>query len=158
MLTTDFHASLIIHARQRYMDYAFVFAINYIPLLLTILMLYDIMCQFWVNFLRRIATVPDFLSLPASIQIKRGIGLFHIHGHVNECFPRYAPTFIPDAGMLDGEIVETLWNPLNHTASSARVMTWYHRQEYLDAHMGDSNWKKLVRIGVLCLNLLVIYQ
>ena len=26
-------------------------------------------------------------------------------------------------------------------------MSWYHRQEYLDAHMADSNWKKLLRMG-----------
>ena len=48
---------------------------------------------------------------------------------------------------MAGEIIETLWSPLNHTASSARTMTWYHRQEYLDAHMGDSNWKKVVTLG-----------
>ena len=129
------------------MDYAFVYAINYIAGLLVILMLYDIMCQFWVNFLKRIAEVPSFLILPSNVTIKRGIGLFHVHGHVKECFPRFAPTFIQGAGNIDGEIIETLWNPLNHTASSARSMSWHHRQEYLDAHMGDSNWKKLVTLG-----------
>ena len=50
--------------------------------------------------------------------------------------------------MLDGEVVETLWSPLNHTSSSARAMTWHHRQEYLDAHMRDSNWLKLVKMGM----------
>lgn len=88
--------------------------------------------------------VSDFLSLPRDLNVKRGIGLFHVHGHVKECFARYAPTFIRGAGNVDGEIIETLWSPLNHTASSARSMSWYHRQEYLDMHMGDSNWKKLV--------------
>ena len=130
------------------MDYALVCAINYITALTVILMLYDIMCQFWVNFLRRISEVPTFLSLPEGVIIKRGIGLFHVHGHVKECFPRFAPTFIPGAGNIDGEIIETLWNPLNHTASSARSMSWYHRQEYLDAHMGDSNWKKVIRMSM----------
>ena len=107
------------------------------------------MCQYWKHFKRRIKEMPDFLSLPSGLKIKHGIGLFHVHGHVKECFARYAPTFIQGAGMIDGEVVETLWNPLNHTSSSARAMTWYHRQEYLDAHMGDSNWLKMVGIGML---------
>ena len=131
------------------MDYAFVHAINHIPLSRTVLLLYDIMCQYWKYFKSRIKEMPDFLALPRGLKIKCGIGLFHVHGHMKECFARYAPTFIKGAGMLDGEIVETLWNPLNHTSSSARAMTWYHRQEYLDAHMSDSNWLKLVGIGTL---------
>ena len=90
--------------------------------------------------------LPSLPSLPDK-PIVPGIGLFHVHGHKKECYPRYAPSFIPGAGMIDGEILETLWNPLNHTASSARSMTWYSRQEYLDAHMGDSNWKKLIHMG-----------
>lgn len=130
------------------MDYAFVNAINYIPAILMILMLYDIMCQFWVNFLARITNSANYLHLPDDMIIQRGIGLFHVHGHMKQCYPRYAPTFIPGAGMVDGEVVETLWSTLNYTASSARPMTWNHRQEYLDAHMGDSNWKKLTGIGM----------
>ena len=114
------------------MDYAFVFAINYIPQLIIILML---------------GKAGKYLSIPQGAVLRRGIGLFHVHGHVKECFPRYAPTFIPGAGTIDGEIVETLWSTLNHTASSARSMSLHHRQEYLDAHMGDSNWKKLVRMS-----------
>ena len=107
------------------------------------------MCQYWKYFKRRIREMAGFLSLPDGMKMKKGIGLFHVHGHIKECFARYAPTFIPGAGMLDGEIVETLWNPLNHTSSSARAMTWHHRQEYLDIHMADSNWLKLTGLGML---------
>lgn len=129
------------------MDYAFIQAILYIRQSLLVFLLYDIMCQFWVNFLKRLLGMPDHLRLPDGVEFKRGIGLFHVHGHVKECFARYAPTFIQGAGMLDGEIIETLWNLLNYTASSARAMSWFHRQEYLDAHMADSNWKKLIGMG-----------
>ncbi|KAK7694425.1 hypothetical protein QCA50_001611 [Cerrena zonata] len=129
---------------QRYMDYAFIQAILYVRDLLVVLLLYDIMCQFWVNFRRRLSAMPSELKLPDGVEFKRGIGLFHVHGHVKECFARYAPTFIKGAGMLDGEIIETLWSLLNYTASSARAMSWFHRQEYIDAHMCDSNWKKLI--------------
>lgn len=136
------------------MDYAFINAINYIPLIIMLLLLYDIMCQYWVNFTRRTKTagriqgLSHILKLRDDLMIKRGIGLFHVHGHIKECYPRYAPTFIESAGMVDGEIIETLWHILNDTASSARAMSWFHRQEYLDVHMADSNWKKLTRMGM----------
>lgn len=136
------------------MDYAFVNAINYIPFLLLLLMLYDIMCQYWVHFLERIDLCFPYLTLSNTLTIRRGIGLFHVHGHVKECYPRYAPTFIRGAGQVDGEVIETLWATLNHTASSSRTMSWFHRQEYLDAHMADSNWRKLVRMGVYLFTLL----
>ncbi|KAI0071621.1 hypothetical protein K474DRAFT_1686991 [Panus rudis PR-1116 ss-1] len=131
--------------QQRNMDYAFVQAINYIKVLLLILMLYDVMCQYWIKFLFRIDKAVG-LSIPANLDIHRGIGLFHVHGHQKDCFARYAPTFIPGTGMLDGEIIETLWSVLNDTASSARAMSISHRQEYLDAHMYDSNYKKMIHM------------
>ena len=124
------------------MDYAFVNAINFANETDTVMFIYDIVCKFMANFNERRMQLPEFLATPLGIKIKKAIGLFHVHGHVKECFARYAPTFIRGAGMLAGEVIETLWSPLNHTASSARTMTWYHRQEYLDSHMGDSNWKK----------------
>ena len=146
-LASSCHLLTRLDLRQRYMDYAIVQAIGYIAVVSYILLLYDIVCQFWVNFLSRIAQCPQLPILSPDLTIIPGIGLFHVHGHKKECYPRYAPSFIPGAGMIDGEILETLWSPLNHTASSARSMTWFSRQEYLDAHMADSNWKKLIGIG-----------
>ena len=125
------------------MDYILHWIFAYLNGLQRILILYDIMCQYFVHLYRRFTASPH-LRMPPGLTILRGIGQFHVHGHIKECFARYAPTFIKGSGMLAGEIIETLWSPLNHTASSARTMTWYHRQEYLDSHMADSNWKKLI--------------
>ena len=129
------------------MYYSFVNAINFVDETKTVMVIYDIVCKFIANFAERRRQLPEFLSTPLGLSIKKAIGLFHVHGHVKECFARYAPTFIKGSGMLAGEVIETLWSSLNHTSSSARSMAWYHRQEYLDAHMGDSNWKKLVTLG-----------
>ncbi|KAH9176147.1 hypothetical protein EDB89DRAFT_2065932 [Lactarius sanguifluus] len=54
--------------------------------------------------------------------------------------------YIPGAKQVDGEIIETLWAPLNNISQSIRRMSLAHRQEVLDAHMNHSNWKKMVRI------------
>ena len=85
--------------------------------------------------------------MPPLIEFFRGIGLFHVHGHQNECFPRYAPSFIMGVGQIEGEIIETLWVGLNEISGSTRNMSKAYRQELLDMHMNDSNWKKLGRMG-----------
>jgi Kyakuja-Dileera-Zisupton transposase len=130
------------------MDYSICKALSYnmedIPVALV---MYDIMCQYRVNFKDRIRKSPE-LSLPSSLELRTGIGLFHIHGHQDSCLPRYSPSFIPGAKQVDGEIIETLWAPLNNISRSLRGMSLAHRQEVLDAHMNHSNWKKLVRIGM----------
>jgi hypothetical protein len=110
------------------------------------LLSYDLMCQFWKNLGRRFEGNPH-LTFPQAVEVLRAIGLFHVHGHEHRCYARFAPTFIPGAGMVDGEILETLWAALNKIADSTRSQSTAHRRETLDDHMNDSNWKKLVSLG-----------
>jgi len=110
------------------------------------LLSYDLMCQFWKNVEKRFKGNP-YLTFPQAVDIFRSIGLFHVHGHVDHCYARFAPTFIPGAGMVDGEVLETLWAALNKISDSARSQSTAHRRETLDDHMNYSNWKKLVSLG-----------
>jgi len=112
------------------------------------LLSYDLMCQFWQNLEKCFEGNP-YLTFPQAVHILRAIGLFHVHGHVDSCYARFAPTFIPGAGMVDGEILETLWAALNKIADSTRSMSTAHRRETLDDHMNDSNWKKLIALSKL---------
>ena len=130
------------------MDYSLCKALSYnmseIPIALV---MYDIMCQYGIHLQDCVGRSPE-LSIPSSLQLRTGIGLFHIHGHQDSCLPRYSPSYIPGARQVDGEIIETLWAPLNDISRSLRGMTLFHRQEVLDAHINHSNWKKMVRIGM----------
>ena len=107
---------------------------------------YDIMCQYAVHLLERFRKNPH-LHIPEDLKISRAIGLFHVHGHQDDCFAKYAPSFIPGAGLVDGEILETLWAVLNHVSGSTRAQSTSFRRETLDDHMNDSNWKKLISQG-----------
>ncbi|KAG1800082.1 hypothetical protein EV424DRAFT_1474860 [Suillus variegatus] len=78
--------------------------------------------------------------------VNQGIGLWHVHGHQDKCYVRYASTFITGAARIDGEIMETLWAPLNIISPSARGMSTPHRQECLDYQMNDSNFMKMIRM------------
>ena len=69
------------------MDYSICKALSYnmedIPVALV---MYDIMCQYWVHFWERVEKSLG-LSLPKSLELQTGIGLFHIHGHQDSCLP-----------------------------------------------------------------------
>lgn len=107
---------------------------------------YDVACEWSKNFIHRVQESMT-LSLPSKMAIIAAVGKFHLGGHVKECFSLYSLNFVFGAGQQDGEIMETLWSSLNKVSGSIRAMTKAHRQEVLDAHMRDSNWKKLVGMG-----------
>ena len=104
--------------RQLNRDYSLCKALSYnmedIPVALV---MYDIMCQYGVHLKERVENSLG-LSLPNSLELHTGIGLFHIHGHQDSCLPRFSPSYIPDAKQVDGEIIETLWAPLNNISWS----------------------------------------
>lgn len=134
--------------RQMNMDYALNEALKYTTSDNTpgIILAYDINCQYSINLRRRIAE-GAFLSIPTELPILPAIGLFHVHGHQDKCYARYAPMFVQGIGKGDGEILETNWSVLNRISSMMRTMTLAHHSEVLDAHIGDNNWKKTINMG-----------
>ena len=62
--------------RQLNMDYSLCKALSYN----VALVMYDIMCQYGVHLKERVENRPE-LSLPNSLELRTGIGLFHIHEH-----------------------------------------------------------------------------
>jgi hypothetical protein len=106
------------------------------------MLIYDIACQYFVHFEERIGHL-----LPAGLEIDKAIGLFHVHGHKDECFYRYAPSFIPKTGVVAGEILESLWAGLNTITPTMRTATLAHRAEVIDDHANNSNYLKILGIG-----------
>ncbi|KAG1829450.1 hypothetical protein EV424DRAFT_1470721 [Suillus variegatus] len=110
------------------------------------LIIYDVGCQWSLHFTERVEKSPG-LALPDNTLIVAAVGKFHLSAHKLPCFARYSLNFILGAGQVDGEILETLWAPFNKISPTAQSMSQAHRQEILDDHMRNSNWKKLVGIG-----------
>jgi hypothetical protein len=88
-------------------------------------------------------------KLPDGMEFDHAIGLFHVHGHKDECFWRFATTFVVHCGIISGEILESLWSELNAISPTARTATLAHRAEMLDDHASDSNYRKMLGIGML---------
>ncbi|KAF8835199.1 hypothetical protein BDN67DRAFT_913462, partial [Paxillus ammoniavirescens] len=108
---------------------------------------YDINCQYMKNLGKRL-TGNAFIAIPPDLPIVPSIGIWHVHSHQAKFHARYAQSFIPGAGRVDGEIIETLWSILNIISPSARGMSFPHRQELLDYQMNDSNFQKMIRMGM----------
>jgi Kyakuja-Dileera-Zisupton transposase len=110
-----------------------------------VIVYYDINCQYSKKLQARVERNAH-LYIPAHMKIIPGIGLLHVTEHKPECVPRYAPTYIEGAGLVAGEIIESLWSGLNGCTASTRTATQANRAEMLDDHMNDSNWSKLLNI------------
>ncbi|KAH9914838.1 uncharacterized protein B0H18DRAFT_824213, partial [Fomitopsis serialis] len=130
--------------RQMNMDYALSQALRFYQGLGIFIIMYDIACQYSKKVVGRFTKAEEYLLWPILALIYWGIGLFHIHGHQWDCLPKYSPDFIPGAGRVDGEVIETLWSPLNRISGSTRAMSTSHRKEVIDDHMNDANWRKTV--------------
>lgn len=106
------------------------------------LILYDIWCRYGVNLKARFES--NGYSWPEAVEFLQGIGVWHVYGHKLACFSRYSPLYAHRSGIVDGEIVETLWSLLNRILSSCRGMSLGNRRETIEAAMNDINFKKIV--------------
>ena len=137
-------------------DYSICNALNYCTEDLTdTLLIYDIGCQWWINFLSRLRQ-SETLSIPEQMKLIVAVGSFHLGAHIPECFVLFSLHFVLGAGQLDGEILETLWAAFNKISPSARSMSKAHRWEVYDDHMQDSNFKKLVGMGACICHLSIL--
>ena len=107
-----------------------------------VLFIYNLVCLYWIYLQSRIGHL-----LLNGLEIDRVIRLFHVHDHKDECFFRFASSFIPGAGIVAGEILESLWSSLNRITPSTRTATLAHRAEVIDDHASDSNHKKALEMG-----------
>ncbi|KAG1777149.1 hypothetical protein EV702DRAFT_1045541 [Suillus placidus] len=89
---------------------------------------YDVNCQY-NKYLWRGVDESLHLSIPLGMDIIPGIGLWHIHGHQDKCFGKYASNIIPCTARINSKIMETL-------------------QECLDYQMNDYNFMKMIRMGL----------
>ena len=134
--------------QQMNMDWSLceALATTNVGLIKLFLHIYDISCQYCQHLMTRIQR-NEYLKIPSDLTIIHAIGLFHIHGHKNDCLYRYATNYVPGAGVIDGEVLETLWSVLNTVSAATRTTSLAHRTEILDDHMSDNNWKKMLQIG-----------
>lgn len=112
---------------------------------------YDIWCQYGVHLLERFRRF-GHLSFPEFLEELTGIvGAWHIFAHVRECFGRFSGLYVWGLGMIEFEILETLWSLLNMVTDSCRNMSRANREETINFHMNDMNLKKIRNLSKFCI-------
>jgi hypothetical protein len=125
------------------MDYSICEALKRFPHHVQAFIIYNICCQWSLHFRQQVSE-SKFLELFNSLEIIGTIGKWHLAAHIPECFPRFSLNFVKGAGEVDGEILETLWSPLDEVAGLTQAMSILHAQEVIDNHMHDSNLRKII--------------
>ncbi|KAH9069437.1 hypothetical protein EDB83DRAFT_2314461 [Lactarius deliciosus] len=93
---------------QKNMDYLVFKALNFnMEGIEAALICYDVMCQWSVHAMERV-NHSSYLKLPDNLEL------------------RFSPSFIEGGWQIDGEMIETLWAPLNEISRSTRGMSTSH--------------------------------
>lgn len=103
---------------------------------------YDIWCQYGVHLLERFRRNPH-LSWPEYLEELTGVvGAWHIFAHVRECFGRFSGMYVWGIGIIEMEILETLWSLINMMTEATRSMSRANREETINFYINDMNLKK----------------
>lgn len=128
------------------MDYLFASSVTGVGIrMLTIL--YNVGCQWFVNFWNWMPLIPRSLHLASGIILRALVPKFHLQSHEEKSHGPYSFNFMMGGGRTDGEGVEQNWDDLNGQAPSTSEMLPGHRWETLDDCCAWTNWRKTMGLG-----------
>ncbi|KAG1789262.1 uncharacterized protein HD556DRAFT_1433768 [Suillus plorans] len=137
---------------ERYANMDFIFFSSIMPLLLlTVVISYDIACQWKLNLMKRMNELPEHLRMPAAVALVAfmfGIPKFHCPAHEEKCAIPHSLNLMPGVGRTDGEGIERNWAEMNCVANSTKEMGTGYQHDVLDDHFGHHNWRKYAGLGL----------
>ncbi|KAL0955400.1 hypothetical protein HGRIS_001647 [Hohenbuehelia grisea] len=122
----------------------------------SLMLVYDIACQWKVNFPSRNTNLPSNLQIPSHIDLDFAIPKCHCPAHKPSCQTPHSLNLKPGAGRTDGEGIKRDWSSLNHVANSTKEMGPGARHDTLDGHFDYHNWRKTVNLGSSLLQKVVV--
>jgi hypothetical protein len=130
------------------MDYLFYKSL-YLSTLLMLIISYDIVCQWSINFRQRMSQFSDWFDVfDSRVQLTYLVPKFHLPAHVLGCQTSFSFNLTKGVGRTDGEAPERGWAEVNPLAASTKEMGPGSRRDTLDAHFGFYNWKKFTGMGL----------
>ncbi|KAG1844233.1 hypothetical protein F4604DRAFT_1937641 [Suillus subluteus] len=111
---------------ERYANMDFIFFSSIVPLLLlSVVISYDITCQWKLNLMKRMNELPEHLQILAAVALAAfifGIPKFHCPAHEEKCAIPHSLNLMPGVGRTDGEGIEHNWAEMNQVAN--RLSLW----------------------------------
>jgi hypothetical protein len=138
------------------MDYLVFSSLKFSPLE-TLILSYDIVCQWNKNLWARMKTYPHLIQLNrhSELVVVFLVPKFHIPAHIEKCQKQFSFNLTLHVGRTDGEAPERGWAHSNPLSSSTKEMGPGSRRDTLDDHFNDWNYKKTIGLGksvdVICL-------
>ncbi|KAK1224325.1 hypothetical protein PQX77_012776 [Marasmius sp. AFHP31] len=106
---------------------------------------FDAMCSYCKGIPNRwLKMHPELAYLV--YQMQWVIPVYHCRNHISSCEPLFLYTYKEGVGEFKGKTAELVWDCLNAIGPSIRQMSLGSREDTLNAHIGDWNWRKLVGI------------
>jgi hypothetical protein len=130
------------------MDYLVLSSLKFSPLE-TLIVSYDIVCQWNKNLWERMKTYPHSIQLNrhSELVVVFLVPKFHLPAHIEKCQKQFSFNLTPHVGRTDGEAPERGWANSNPLSSSTKEMGPGSRRDTLDDHFGDWNYKKVIGLG-----------
>ncbi|PIL25723.1 hypothetical protein GSI_11473 [Ganoderma sinense ZZ0214-1] len=131
-----------------YVDFANVSALQRYGSLRTLVMMYDINCQYIKKFSQRIqdqfapAKRQTFKSIKCADlppTIVAGIGKYHAPMHTADCRPFHSLNNLPGAADSFGENAEQKWADIEGITRATKEMSAGHRHDKINDHNSDTN-------------------
>ncbi|KAF8065132.1 hypothetical protein FPV67DRAFT_1419442 [Lyophyllum atratum] len=114
----------------------------------TIVVSYDIVCQWHKKLRERMLSYPHEIHLSGSVKYMSFlVPKFHLPAHIEDCNILYSFNLVKGVGRTDGEAPERGWANINPIAQSTKEMGPGARRDTLDDHFNDWNWKKVIQFG-----------
>jgi len=133
--------------RYANMDFVFGSAIRGTTLP-TILISYDIACQWFINlYHRRTEHWPRDIDIGPATRLIPAIPKLHEPMHGKDNHEMYSLNFLPGVGFSDLETPERVWSAHNALGNSTKTQGPGSRQDVLDDHFGFWNWLKYIGLG-----------
>ena len=108
---------------------------------------YDIMCQWWANFRKRLKDFPlDIAEQLHDLIVARVVPKFHLAAHKQDCQVKFSLNYEPGVGRSDMEGPERTWFGLQGGGSTKDQGPGYW-SDAMDDKFGHWNWSKLIRLG-----------
>ncbi|KAF8341780.1 hypothetical protein F5887DRAFT_1076370 [Amanita rubescens] len=110
---------------------------------------YDIACQWSINFRTRMkACFPETWPINSDAQLRFLVPKFHLPAHINKCHQDFSFNYTPHVGRTEGEAPERGWSKINALSYSTKEMGPGSRQDTIEDHFNDTNWKKVIGMGL----------
>ena len=142
--------------RYLYVDFAVVSALQRYLDLDLIVACYDIICQYIINFRKRMTTefTDEMIEELASIvsaelpKIHPGVGKYHLPMHTKDCQKKFSLHLLPCACMDDGEWNERDWGITEGWSRRVKEMSVGHREDTMHDMSDDQNVLRVHGMGM----------